>query len=294
MLGPYGLGILAAILSGGLHAFGAILQKSAVNRIPVAERDDRFMRRLLRTPAWLLGLALSFGLGTVFNLLAQRLIGPALVPGLTASGMLVLAVAAVRLIGEHLRPLEMLGILLLVAGTGLLGWSRLAIPADQVDLLDHALLLRILGFTVVLGACWFLSFWLARRAPSRSRGLWMAVSGGFPFSLSNLWILPMLLTIGSVLAGTALIVEVFLFLVSCVLLVGTNAAGIRQTQEAYKFAQASRVQPIQQIPTQIVPILLYFFVFRRTASGLPLLLVPLAVVMIISAGFLLGERKAEL
>jgi ribosomal protein S18 acetylase RimI-like enzyme len=164
MLGPYGLGILAAILSGGLHAFGAILQKSAVNRIPAAERDDRFMRRLLRTPAWLLGLALSFGVGTVFNLLAQRLIGPALVPGLTASGMLVLAVASVRLIGEHLRPLEMLGILLLVAGTGLLGWSRLAIPADQVDLLDHALLLRILGFTVVLGACWLLSFWLDRAA----------------------------------------------------------------------------------------------------------------------------------
>lgn len=293
MLGPYRLGIAAAVLSGALHAFSAILQKSVVNRIPPAEREDHFMRRLLRTPAWLLGLVLSFGLGTVLNLLAQRLIGPALVPGLTASGMLILAVAAVRMIGERLRRLEVLGIVLLVVGTGLLGASRLDIPADQVNLLDRGLLLRILWFTVALGACWLASFWLARRA-ARSRGLWMAVSGGFPFALSNLWILPMLLTIGHVFAGAALALEVLLFAVACAMLVGTNAAGIRQTQEAYKFAQASKVQPIQQIPTQIAPILLYFFVFRRAVSGAALLMVPVAVAMIITAGFFLSERKAEL
>lgn len=294
MLGQYWLGIVAAILSGALHAFGAILQKGAVNRIPAAGRDNGFMRRLLRTPAWLLGLALSFGIGTVFNLLAQRLIGPALVPGLTASGMLILAVAAVRLIGERLRTLEVVGILLLVIGTGLLGGSRLEIPAREVNLLDQGLLVRIGWFTAGLGACWLASFWLARRAPARSRGLWMAVSGGFPFSLSNLWILPMLLTIGGVFTGTALMLELLLFVVACVMLVGTNAAGIRQTQEAYKFAQASKVQPIQQIPTQIAPILLYFFVFRRTVSGAALLMVPAAVAMIITAGFFLSERKAEL
>jgi drug/metabolite transporter (DMT)-like permease len=294
MLEQYGLGILAAILSGALHAFGAILQKSAVNRIPVAQRDDRFMSRLLRSPAWLAGLAMSFGVGTIFNLLAQKMIGPALVPGLTASGMIVLAVAAGRLIGEQLRPLETLGILLLVAGTGLLGWSRLAIPSDQVNLLDPGLLLRILCFTAGLGACWFVSFWLARQAASHSRGLLMAVSGGFPFCLSNLWILPMLLTIGRVFGGMAVTLEVLLFVVACGMLVGTNAAGIRQTQEAYKFAPASKVQPIQQIPTQIVPILLYFVVFRRSASGLALVLIPVAVLLIIAAGFLLGERKAEL
>lgn len=302
MLGRYGtvmpssywLGIFSALLSGALHACGALLQKSVVNRIPLAERDDHFMQRLLRSPAWLGGLALSFGLGTVFNLLAQGLVGPALVPGLSSAGMILLAAAAVRFLGERLRPTEVLGIVLLVAGTALLGWSRLDIPAAEVNLLEPGLLWRILWFSAVLGACWLSTFELARRAAPDSRGLLMAVSGALPFTLSNLWILPMLLTIGKVFGGTASGIEVVLFVVACVILVGTNAAGIGQTQEAYKWAQASKVQPIQQIPGQIVPILLYFVVFRRSVSGQALLWIPLAVVMMITAGFLLGQRKAAL
>ena len=289
-----GVGMLCAILSGVMNAFGAILQKSAVNRIPPTNRDKHFMRQLLLSPAWLSGLGASMGLGTVFNLSAQRLIGPAMVPGLTASGMIVLAVGSVKLIGEKLKPGEVLGIVLLVFGISLLGYANLGISGQSVDLLDGQLLLRIGLFSLGLGLCWMLFYFLALRSQDQPRGLVLAFSGAFLFCLSNLWILPLMLTIGPVFAGRAVLPEAVLFVLACLLLVGTNVAGIRQVQEAYKFAPASKVQPMQQIPTQIVPVLIYFLVFQRSASGLAALFIPLAVSLIIAGGFLLGKRRAEL
>lgn len=282
-----------AIMSGAMNAFGAILQKSAVNKIPVAERQERFMRRLLRSPIWLLGLGMSLGLGTFFTLSSQKLIGPALVPGLSASGMIILAIGSVRLMGEHLKRSELMGILMLICGISCLGASNLSIPSKEVDLADAALLTRISFFTVALALCWLSSFLLAQRASNESRGLVMAVSGGFPFCLSNLWILPLIITISLVFAEMAHPQQLVIFIVASVILVTTNLAGIRQVQEAYRFAPASKVQPIQQIPTQIVPILIYFIVFQRSATEKAIFLIPFGVIMIIGSGFLLGRRHLE-
>ncbi len=294
MIGYNGLGMLCAIMSGAMNAFGAILQKSAVNKIPIDQREVHFMPRLLRSPAWLLGLGMSMGLGTIFTLLSQKLIGPALVPGLSASGMIILAIGSVKLIGERIKPEEMLGIVMLILGIFFLGYSNLIIPSDEVDLLDRDLLLRIFIFTIGLSLCWLLSFLLAQRAQNQTRGLIMAVSGGFLYCLSNLWILPLIITIGMVFAGIARHIQVIIFIIASIMLVTTNLAGIRQVQEAYKFAPASKVQPIQQVPTQIVPILIYFIVFQRTAAGNVMILIPIGVIMIIVSGFLLGKRKVEL
>ncbi len=294
MIGYNGLGMLCAIMSGTMNAFGAILQKSAVNKIRIDHREERFMMRLLRSPRWLLGLGMTLGLGTIFTLLSQKLIGPALVPGLSASGLIILAIGSMKFIGERLRPAEMLGIAMLVLGIFFLGYSNLIIPSDEVDLLDRDLLLRISIFTIGLSLCWLLSFLLAQRAQNQTRGLILAVSGGFFYCLSNLWILPLIITIGVVFSGTARNIQVIIFVIACVMLVTTNLAGIRQIQEAYKFAPASKVQPIQQVPTQIVPILIYFIVFQRTAAGNVMILIPIGVIMIIVSGFLLGKRKVEL
>jgi hypothetical protein len=143
----------------------------------------------------------------------------------------------------------MLGIGMFVLGISLLGYSDLSISSEEIDLLDGYLLLRIFLFTIGLCLCWFLSFLLARRAQNQARGLIMAVSGDFPFCLSNLWILPLIITMGLVFAGSARNLQVIIFIIASVMLAITNLAGIRQVQEAYKSAPASKVQPIQQVPT---------------------------------------------
>lgn len=291
MMGQYGLGVACAVLSGVMNACGAILQKNAVNQIPPDERAQGLMRRLVGDRRWVLGLAMSMGVGSALVLTAQSLIGPALVPGLSASGLVVLALASTRFIGEKLRPAEMLGVVSLVCGVALLGLSRLEIRGADVNLHDGALLLRLLAFSVGLALC-CLSFLLASsRARDEARGLMVAMAASFLYCLSNLWILPLIVTIGRVFGGRADLLEGVLFVASCVMLVGTNAGGIRGVQEAYRFAPASKVQPIQQVSTQTVPILIYFLVFQQRAVGSALLFAPAGVALIVIGGFLVAGRR---
>lgn len=49
------------------------------------------------------GLLLEYGVGSAAYMIAQNLIGPALVPGLMAAGLIVLAIGSVKIIGETLR-----------------------------------------------------------------------------------------------------------------------------------------------------------------------------------------------
>jgi len=291
-LNPWG--VVCAIMSGAMDALGALLQKRVVDHTPAERQTNRFMRHLVQNPRWLLGLFLSLGPGTFFILTAQSLIGPALVPGLTATGLIILAVGSVVLNGEKLNSSDVLGIVLMVCGATFLGCSNLGIPSSEVSQVEGALLARLLLFSAAIALCWLLCQLLARRAHEQPRGLLLAVSGGYPFALSNAWTLPLIVTIGSVFSGQAGLLLWIVFVISCVMLVSTNLAGVRLVQEAYKFAPASKVQPVLQIPTQTAPILLYFAVYRRSGSGSAAFLIPLGVTMVIASGFLLGKRVAVL
>jgi multidrug transporter EmrE-like cation transporter len=287
-------GVFCAVMSGAMDAFGALLQKRVVDHTPAEKRTDRFMPHLLRNPRWLLGVFLSLGPGTFFILTAQSLIGPALVPGLTATGLIILAVGSVLLNRERLNSADVLGIALVVCGVSLLGYSNLSIAGHDVGQVEGALLGRLVLFTTALALCWLLCLHLARRAHDQPRGLFLAVSAGFCYALTNAWTLPLILTIGPVFTGRAGLLQGIAFVLACAMLVSSNLAAIRTVQEAYKFAPASKVQPVLQIPAQIAPILLYFAVYRRSGSDVAPLLIPLGVALVIASGFLLGRRVAVL
>ena len=114
----YWLGVLLAISSGVCSNLGSVFQKKAVNEIPQEEREQKFFRTLIRKPWWLFGMLIQYGFAASFLILAQVYIGPALVPGLVASGLIVLAIGSIKLVGESLRKQEAIGIALLMFGTG--------------------------------------------------------------------------------------------------------------------------------------------------------------------------------
>jgi hypothetical protein len=292
----YALGVTLAILCGVVSQTGILLEKSAVNRIPQKDREERFMRTLLKNPVWLTGLIMKLVLGSALFLIAQGLIGPALVPGLMASGLIVLAVGSVKLIGESLSRKEVSGILLMIVGILLLGLSELKAGAEVVR---EALELpgiagRIAIFSATLFFLWGGIHWVSLRSPKR-KGIIMAFSNGCPYALSNFWVSPLIAVAFRVLGGSGSWGEIGLFALASVILVGTTAFGIRQTQEAFKFAQASNVVPVQQVLVQIAPILVYFYVFSlEPAAALSGALILAGVSLIIVSGFLLGSRQTEL
>lgn len=296
MDGNYILGIAYAISSGALNQFGQVLQKKVVNEVPKHARDKHFMRILLKNPVWILGMFLQLGAGTVFFMLAQDKIGPALVPGLMASGLIVLALGSVRINRESLEPSEFLGIGLMISGITLLGLSELGINSGKVqEALSHLdFIARMTIYTVTLFIIWIVTHALALKSVSR-KGIIMAFSNGFPFSLANFWISPLLAVMFVVLHGQGTVSQVVVFVIASVILVGTNVFGMWQTQMAFKFGQASNLINVQQVSIQATPILVYFYVFSLTPPrSISVVYMLSGIFLIMVSGSLLGRRHTEI
>ena len=292
----YLLGVATAIFCGTCMQTGILLQKKVVNDMSPEEREQHFLRTLLKNPRWLTGLTLEYGLGTVTFMTAQSLIGPALVPGLMASGLIVLAVGSVKLIGETLSFSEYAGIALAIAGIALLGLSELEIGVELVreQLAVEGTAGRIAILTIGLFALWGFTH-LASLRSARRKGILMAFSNGFPFAISNFWVSPLLAVFTVVFTGDGTLAQNGLFVLASVILIGSNVFGIRQTNEAFKFAQASNIIPVQQLSVQTTPILFYFYVYALKApKPISVFFILAGVALILAAAVLLGRRQSEI
>jgi hypothetical protein len=288
-------GVVLGIIGGVLTQFGQLLEKRAVNQFRKDSQEYGFFRRLIKSPIWLSGVFFGLGGGTVAYMLAQSLIGPALTPGLMASGLVVLAVGSVRMNRETLNASEIVGIVLMILGILSLGLSGLAINSTQVriTLASQAALRRIAIFTVSFFAMSFITRSLATRIKDR-RGMLIALANGFLSCLSDFWINPLLALIVIVLFGHGTLADVIIFTIASVILVMVASIVTWQNQLAFKVAQASNVVPVAQVPIQIAPILVYFFIFALTPpNSISVVYILAGTILTIVAGFLLGRRRED-
>lgn len=288
----YWLGVFLAITSGSMNNIGLVLQKKVVNEV-VAE-EEKFFRNLVKKPVWITGLLMELAIGSIFFMVAQIYIGPALIPGLMAFGLIFLAIGSVKIVNETLKKEEITGILLMILAIFLLGISELSIDITNIDLLEIGLVLRMATFTVALflgsGLCEIL-----QRKSKRFKGILLAISSGFQFSLTNFWIAPLMGVITHVFGGTSSLGELILFLCSVAILIVGSIIGIMKITQAFQVAQASNMIPIQQVPIQVTPILFYLIVFMLTPpSFLSIIYVSVGVIIIIVSSFLLSKRQAQL
>ena len=176
----YIIGVTLGILGGILTQSGQLLEKLAVNQIRKDEPEKGFMRRLFKNPIWLLGVIFGLGGGTTAYMIAQSMIGPALTPGLMASGLIVLAIGSVRINQEILNASERFGVGLMIAGILLLGLSELRINETQVrtTLADHNAVARIAVFTASLFLISFVTRVIAPHVKQRE-GMLIALTNGF-------------------------------------------------------------------------------------------------------------------
>ncbi len=293
MAEDYFLGVFFVIVAGVIASSGNILQKKSVNDIPKENRDENFMRTLIKSPTWIIGSIMCYVISSIFIILGQYSIGPALIPGLYASGLIVLAIGSVKLIGEKLKLSEIAGIVIIILGVALLGISELDIPAEEIETLDSNLILRIAIFSIVLFILWIINTTLAKK-DIKQKGMVLAIAGGYQFILSNVWMFCLLVSMRFLFEGTIGITYILTFVVSLIIIAFNNYFGIKQTQEAYKYAQASIVQPTQEVPKQISAVFIYFLVFLRTAPEYSLAFIIIGSALMIVSGFLLGRRQAEL
>jgi hypothetical protein len=288
----YLIGVMCGIMGGLLNQGGQLLQKKVVNDIRQDDPSQGFMRRLLRSRLWVFGFVVGLGGGTAGYMLAQSLIGPALSPGLMASGLILLSIGSVKLNHEELNKSEIAGIILMIIGILCLGLSEMSISATQVRsmLADHSAQIRVIVFTFCLFSFTLMSRSLSLRSQNR-RGLLIVLGNGFLACLSDFWINPLLALIGLVWVGRSTNFQTFFFIMAAVILAFTASIITWQNQIAFKYAQASNIIPVAQVPIQISPVLVYFFIFALTPPrGISVFFILTGTILTIIAGFLLGQR----
>ena len=293
MTAHYLIGVACGVMGGLLNQGGQLLQKKVVNDIRYDDPGRGFMRRLLRSPMWMFGMVIGLGGGTAGYMLAQSLIGPALSPGLMASGLILLSIGSVKLNHEELNRSEIVGIVLMIIGIFCFGLSELSISPAQVRtmLADHSAQIRVALFTACLFFFCLVSRSLALRSKSR-KGLLIVLGNGFLACLSDFWINPLLALIILVLTGRSTTIQTITFIMPAVILAFTASVITWQNQIAFKTAQASNVIPAAQVPIQISPVVVYFFIFALTPPRtISVFLILAGMILTIIAGFLLGRRS---
>lgn len=287
----YWFGVSLALLAGSTTQFGSVLQKKVVNDV---SGEPEFMRNLVKKPLWILGVIMSFGVSSIFYLTAQIFIGPALIPGLMAFGLIILVLGSVKIVGEKLKIEEILAILLMIIGTFLLSMSELSIDIIETDQLEIGFIIRTTIFTFVI-AILSLVCHLLQKKYEKIRGMLYAILSGFMFALSNLWVSQFMGVVAEVFNGVFSIAQLIIFIVSGIILILANIIGLATIQHAYRVGQASNMVPIQHVPVLIAPVCIYFLVFLLVPpSFLSIIYLISSIVLIMTSAFLLGRRLAQM
>jgi multidrug transporter EmrE-like cation transporter len=290
----YALGVFLGILTGMINFFGGVLQKKAINDTPMEMRDQNLMKALVKNKIWILGLLCQMAFSTVFLMLAQSLIGATLMPGLMASGLIILAIGSVKLLKEQLKINEIIAIIFLIIGITLIGLSELTIQTTIANFLDIGFNLRIGIVTIFFAVAWLSLYYTGKKA-KKNKSLLLAIGTGFPPSIANIWMQPMIVAMVIVLNGTAGSIEWFLFLLSVFITTTAIFSSITHTQTALNSGNVSIIAPVQQIPQQISPLFIYYFIYMLASPNplsFPLILT--GVLLIVTSGFVLAKRQAAL
>jgi len=267
----YWLGIAIALLSGVSNNFGIVLEKMALNKLPEGRKVGR---HLLKNPLWLLGFICNIIITTFLSFVAQFLIGPTLMPGLEATGMVILIIGSLRLLQENIKAPEIIGIALMIGAIFCLAFSQLSIDITDPSIFTLDFLARVIIFTIIMIIGSFTTR-ILRAKLNKSKSILYAIDSGFMFCLNNFWIAALLGTIDNIFAGSFMPIELILFIMAIIILPIDNYLGIFLLQKALEFGQASNMRPIQQAPIQIVPIFYFFAIYLLPSPTI--LLIPLGI-----------------
>jgi len=283
----YLIGIIVALISGTIKSVGHVIQKKVIVGLP---EESKLMKTLVRNKIWVMALILDMGVGTILFFVAQSFIGPVLVPGIIDIGLIILAIGSVKIIGDSLKKEEILAIFFIIIAVFLLSFSELDVKTSELDLIEIGFLIRLTIYSSTLFTLSVL-FEVLQKKSQNYKGALIAILSGFMFAISNVWV--SILT-GVMSQGFSNPGYIVLFILASVILPLTNALGIIKINKAFKEGKAHVMIPVQQIPLEITPIIIYFMVFMLTPPkiySLPFIVI--AGVLLITCSYLLGKRQVK-
>jgi len=117
------LGLLAAVAASVAFNVGIVLQAADARREPASESLRlSLLAHLVRRRRWIVGLLLGWA-GFFLQVVALSLLPFVVVQPVLAAGLLLMLYLGVRMLGERVGVAEVVGVLGITAGIGLLAWG---------------------------------------------------------------------------------------------------------------------------------------------------------------------------
>jgi hypothetical protein len=290
----YIVGLLMGILCGIANNVGMLLEKYVINKIPIEERDKKFFRKLVTNKVWLLGFSLDIGISTIFYIFGQLLVGPTLMPGLGAFGLIFMAIGAVKLVKERFELFDLIAIISLIVAIGLLGFSGLLIDVPDYNFSEQGFLIRSAIFMAInVGLILILE--ITQRKSIQFRGFALAMISGLYAMMQNFVISFSTAAMIPFFSGNITLFWGITLIVAGLISILTPILSISKMQNSFKYTDARLSIPIREVPVQIGPAFVFISVFALlppNTYSLPFLYI--AIGLIIVSSFLLGKRQAEL
>ncbi len=141
------LGLIAAVAASVAFNVGIVLQAADARSEPAAEGLRlSLLTHLARRRRWIAGLLLG-GVGFGLQVVALSLAPFVVVQPVLAAGLLLMLYLGVRMLGERVGWAEVVGVLGITAGIGLLAWGQ---PAGIETVRGETALLSVMGGMVVV------------------------------------------------------------------------------------------------------------------------------------------------
>jgi drug/metabolite transporter (DMT)-like permease len=141
------LGLIAAVAASVAFNVGIVLQAADARTEPAAEGLRlSLLTHLARRRRWIAGLLLG-GVGFGLQVVALSLAPFVVVQPVLAAGLLLMLYLGVRMLGERVGWAEVVGVLGITAGIGLLAWGQ---PEGIETVRGETALLSVMGAMVII------------------------------------------------------------------------------------------------------------------------------------------------
>ncbi len=287
----YLLGIISGLLVGIIYNSSSLIQKyTVVNR----DKDKPLLRQLLKHPLWVISILGSGVLAFAFTIFGQMMIGPTLIPGLAALGMIIIPIGASKYLNEKNGLTEYAGITMIIISVILLSFSRLSIDTESIQWLSEDMFLRTLryigGLTAAAVVLLIGGFMIRQKLHFRS--ILYSVSAGIALAIGNILTAPLSHQMTLMSRHSAGRNNLVYFIVLLIYIVAVNAYAVIIMQHAYTLSHVSVLMPVQQTPIQIIPILSHFYFFDAAfPSTYAKIAVPVAVIFILAGASALSSKS---
>jgi drug/metabolite transporter (DMT)-like permease len=136
------LGLIAAVAASVAFNVGIVLQAADARREPASEGLRlTLLAHLVRRRRWIAGLLLGWA-GFVLQVVALSLLPFVVVQPVLAAGLLLMLYLGVRMLGERVGVAEVVGVLGITAGIGLLAWGT---PSGTGTVASHSVAISVMA-----------------------------------------------------------------------------------------------------------------------------------------------------